>query len=293
MTDVQLQEVAARVVDMIRAESKSVGEVAVHPSLDGVTTLPAIKRIGSVAEVVSVPLYLFGKPSDEATQQARAAAEKAETAADSVTEGVLNITDLKAKTEEATDKANTAAANLEGLKTGAETATTNANKASAGANEMIKSGNAVIADCRKASAEATEGGALARAAAGLAEEEIRRMQEVEQSISGAASLAPVQMELTYLKVITQRNPVKQKILALLKPLYALQNVLFLGDEKAVSVTPDGSLTVNEPGISRIHVIPTGNTNIYQTIEIQVVPPAMRLTKDGAIRLNSDGSIRLT
>ena len=124
--------------------------------------------------------------------------------------------------------------------------------------------------------------------------QIASMKAAEQSLMSQALLAPSRMELTYLKVITLRNPVEQKIGAVLYPAYVLQNVFFLsagGD--SITVTPGGKITVNKVGKSKIHVLPTNNTKIYKTIEIEVREPAMRLAGYGSIRLSPDGSIRLT
>ena len=122
------------------------------------------------------------------------------------------------------------------------------------------------------------------------------MKAAESSLMSRALLAPSRMELSYNKVITRRNPVTQYIKARLFPAYVLQNVIYqqpINGGDSVYVEPSGKLEVNKAGHTKIHVIPTHNTGIYQTVDIEVQEPAIRLTGDGAIRLNSDGSIRLT
>ena len=126
-----------------------------------------------------------------------------------------------------------------------------------------------------------------------AEAEIEKMKQLQESISGAASLAPTRMELTYTKRITQRNPYVQRIVAKMFPSYSLQNVLFLGDDVAVSVYPAGVVTPLKNGTSRIHVIPTQATHLYKTINVTVQAPSVRLTGGGKIRIDSKGRIRLT
>lgn len=126
--------------------------------------------------------------------------------------------------------------------------------------------------------------------------QIASMKTAEQSLMSQALLAPSRMVLNYSKVITLRNPVLQKIIAELYPSYVLQNVIFQqppngGD--SVYVEPSGELSINKVGKTKIHVIPAQNTKIYQTVEIEVQAPALRLTGDGALRFNSDGSLRLT
>ena len=127
-------------------------------------------------------------------------------------------------------------------------------------------------------------------------QQIASMKAAESSLMSQALLAPSRMELTYNKVITRRNPVTQYIKARLFPAYVLQNVIYqqpINGGDSVYVEPSGKLEVNKAGHTKIHVIPTHNTGIYQTADIEVQEPAIRLTGDGAIRFNSDGSIRLT
>ena len=99
------------------------------------------------------------------------------------------------------------------------------------------------------------------------------------------------MTLEFPKKITKGNKGFQKITATLSPAGTGSNVLFLGDDKAVSVAPDGFLTVNEIGTSRIHVIPTENTGIYRTIDIEVIPLSVRLCTKSTLRLTANGKFR--
>ncbi len=104
---------------------------------------------------------------------------------------------------------------------------------------------------------------------------------------------PLDIRITYPKTITLNNPVKQYIKAELLPAYCLQDVLFIGDGKAVEVEPDGGLTVLGLGKSRIHVIPTRNTAIYKTIEIEVIESAFIEVSPTALLLTGDGELLLT
>lgn len=180
---------------------------------------------------------------------------------------------------EATESANGAASN----------ATNAATKASSAADTANKEASSVNA----AKSEALAAAARASSTATTAEAEIEKMKQLQESISGAASLAPTRMELTYTKRITQRNPYVQRIVAKMFPSYSLQNVLFLGDDVAVSVDPAGVVTPLKIGTSRIHVIPTQATHLYKTINVTVQAPSVRLTGGGKIRIDSKGRIRLT
>ena len=125
--------------------------------------------------------------------------------------------------------------------------------------------------------------------------QISSMKAAELSLMSQALLAPNRMELKYTPVICTRNKVKQKIAALLFPSYVLQNVIFqqpprLGD--SIYVDPDGSLAINKVGKTKVHVIPTHNTSLWQTAEIEVRDPVMRKLGNGKLRLCENGKIRL-
>ena len=92
----------------------------------------------------------------------------------------------------------------------------------------------------------------------------------------SAQLLPLRMTLAFPEQITLGNEVAQRVVPTLQPTYQRPNVLFLGDDNAVSVDPGGNLSVNKAGRSKIHVIPTTNTQLYQTIEIEVVEPSIMM-----------------
>lgn len=121
---------------------------------------------------------------------------------------------------------------------------------------------------------------------------------IRQTILGmlaesAGRVIPLVMNVTPPRKITLGNPVKQFVKAELLPTFALQNVLFLGDSKAVEVTPDGAVTVLGLGRSRVHVIPTENTALRQTVEVEVVNPSIINASAGSMLLAGDGKIFLT
>lgn len=156
--------------------------------------------------------------------------------------------------------------------TNANTATTNANTATVNASTAINNANASATDARGT---------------------ISRMEALSDAVVKDNKVIPKVMSLVYPQRITYRNWILQRIIAALSPEDLGRNVLFLGDDKSIDVYPDGTFTVKEVGISRVHVIPTENTAIYKTIHIQVTEPDMRLVKAGQIRLAGNGNIRLT
>lgn len=90
----------------------------------------------------------------------------------------------------------------------------------------------------------------------------------------AGRVIPLVMTVEPPRRITYGNPVKQYIKASLLPQFAVQNVLWLSDGKAVDVEPDGEVVVLGLGTSRVHVIPTENTALHQTITVEVVRPSL-------------------
>ena len=297
LTESQIQAIAARVRNILRAESKGVGELPVVSSLDGVLTLPALRMNGGIPEVVEAPVNLLQDVATDAvadaTQKAADATAKAITATNEAKKATTNATNAA---KSATDAAGVAGTVTEAAKKATESANgaaSNATNAATKASSAADTANKEAASVNAAKSEALAAAARAGSTATTAEAEIEKMKQLQESISGAASLAPTRMELTYTRRITQRNPYVQRVVAKMFPSYSLQNVLFLGDDVAVSVDPAGVVTPLKIGTSRIHVIPTQATHLYKTINVTVQAPSVRLTGGGKIRVDSKGRIRLT
>lgn len=297
LTEAQLQEIAKRVRAIIRAESKGVGDLPVATSLDGLLSLPALRFNGGVPEVVEAPISKLQDVALDAvsgaTKAANEAAVKANTSAGNADKATTAANNAA---KSANDAAGTAGAATEAAKKAtdaADGAASNATNAATKASSAADTANKEASSVNAAKSEALAAAARASSTATTAEAEIEKMKQLQESISGAASLAPTRMELTYTKRITQRNPYVQRIVAKMFPSYSLQNVLFLGDDVAVSVDPAGIVTPLKIGTSRIHVIPTQATHLYKTINVTVQAPSVRLTGGGKIRVDSKGRIRLT
>ena len=297
LTEAQLQEIAKRVRAIIRAESKGVGDLPVATSLDGLLSLPALRFNGGVPEVVEAPISKLQdvaldavsgatKAANEAAAKANTSAGNADKATTAANNAAKSANDAAGAAGTATEAAKKATESANGAASNATNAATKASSAADTANKEASSVNA-------AKSEALAAAARASSTATTAEAEIEKMKQLQESISGAASLAPTRMELTYTRRITQRNPYVQRIVAKMFPSYSLQNVLFLGDDVAVSVDPAGIVTPLKIGTSRIHVIPTQATHLYKTINVTVQAPSVRLTGGGKIRVDSKGRIRLT
>lgn len=191
--------------------------------------------------------------------------------------------------------------------TQATAAAKNANDAANLANQKAgaadsAAGNAVLAT-NNANAKANEAevkAGLANTAAnnanvatGDARTVIARLEDMENTLVSKYKLVPTSMLLTYPKKVTMRNTQAFKIQVELLPVNTGRNALFLGDDRAITVSPDGSFTIKQVGMSKVHVIPTENTALYQTIQINVEEPGMRFTSGRGIRFSGSGGIRLT
>ena len=118
-----------------------------------------------------------------------------------------------------------------------------------------------------------------------AKEETISATELCQALIDAASqvtslgLLPTGMTVEYPEELTLGNLAEIFIRAKLQPGYSLPNIMYLGDNNAVSVAPDGRITINHEGVSVIHVIPTGNTQLYKTISIRVKCAGLAFVKN--------------
>lgn len=297
LTEAQLQEIAKRVRAIIRAESKGVGDLPVATSLDGLLSLPALRFNGGVPEVVEAPISKLQDVALDAvsgaTKAANEAAAKANTSAGNADKATTAANNAAKSANDAAGAAGTATEAAKKATDAANGAASNATNAATKASSAADTANKEASSVNAAKSEALAAAARASSTATTAEAEIEKMKQLQESISGAASLAPTRMELTYTRRITQRNPYVQRIVAKMFPSYSLHNVLFLGDDVAVSVDPAGVVTPLKIGTSRIHVIPTQATHLYKTINVEVQAPSVRLTGGGKIRVDSKGRIRLT
>ena len=91
--------------------------------------------------------------------------------------------------------------------------------------------------------------------------------------------------------LTVGNVKPNYIKAALSPASAMQNVIFISDNKAITVGTDGRITVVGRGKSTIHVIPTCNTALAKTLLIEVVAPALRKATNSSLRLTQSGALR--
>ena len=174
-------------------------------------------------------------------------------------------------------------------------------KERAEAAEAALSGKVDREQQRAEGAENALGSRITQTKAELAQTDAEIKQDiaaVRQTLLGilaesAGRVIPLVMNVTPPQKITLGNTVTQYIKAELLPSFAVQNVLFLGDGKAVDVDPDGEVQVLGLGKSRVHVIPTENTALHKTVEIEVVRPSALKDADGGLLVMADYDILLT
>ena len=178
---------------------------------------------------------------------------------------------------------------VEGMKAATKDATDVTDAASKSAQSAINAAQKAQ-EATTAANTATTNASNATAAA------IEAKEDCEEVIAAAAELEPLNLVPTAMTVeypsrLLVGNMAENFIRATLTPASVKPNVLFLGDDKAVSVTPDGRITILTAGTSIIHVIPTCNVALYKTIQIKVSEPTVRLVTLSSIRLTANGNFR--
>ena len=216
--------------------------------------------------------------ANNAAQSANAAATAANTAADRVDESILDVSAEKDLTIAAAKNANDSA-------TGAQQSTVRANTAAEKAEEVISRAEQAVTNANNATDSATE--KIGEMNTGLA-----RLEELEGTLTEEKRQQPTAMGVTYPKRIIFGSDEAHFIKVTLSPAGTGSNVLFMSDNQAVKVAPNGFIQVVRSGKSFVHIIPTENTSIYQTVMIEVLGETLRLVTAFSMRLTSSGAIRL-
>ncbi len=183
------------------------------------------------------------------------------------------------------------------------------------AQTLAETSDAAVRNCNTATAAADKSKAAADIAAKsatdaatetntqreLTEQSRQRLEAVADRAELAAAPVPDGLRVDCPAQLTLGNPVPHFISARVLPPSALQNVIYQAFGGAAGsacgqsafVAPDGRILPLAPGVTHVHVIPTGGTRLYKTVTVQVVAPALRLAAPGVLRLDSAGNIRLT
>lgn len=182
---------------------------------------------------------------------------------------------------------------IQSVAEGMKSATKNATDATSAANSAAQTADNAA---QRAQAAITAANTATTNASNATTAAIEAKEDCDEVIAAAAELEPLNLVPTAMTVeypsrLLVGNMAKNFIRATLAPASVKSNVLFLGDDKAVSVTPDGRITILAAGVSIIHVIPTCNVALYKTIQIKVSEPTVRLVTLSSIRLTANGNFR--
>lgn len=182
---------------------------------------------------------------------------------------------------------------IQSIVEGMKSATKNATDATSAANSAAQTADNAA---QRAHAATTAANTATTNASNATAAAIEAKEDCEEVIAAAAgmeplNLVPTAMTVEYPSRLLIGNMAENFIRATLAPTSVKPNVLFLGDDKAVSVTPDGRITILSAGVSVIHVIPTCNVALYKTIQIKVSEPTVRLVTLSSIRLTANGNFR--
>lgn len=137
--------------------------------------------------------------------------------------------------------------------------------------------------------------AVGKAAAELQKSEAARalVESLVASLSSQNLAAPLRIDIQRCPgSVTLTNTMRPRIDAALFPRFGLGSIFFYAENSAARITPDGEIIPLEQGTAHIYAVATGNTSVYKSISIEVVPPRLRLAGD-ALRLDAEGNIRLT
>ena len=237
--------------------------------------------------------------NDTAVRNAETATANANTATEAARTATKNADTATAESKKATTAATDATAKATAATTAADTATKNAREATAAAVTATDKATAATKDTTAATekaATATDYANIAGQQAAAAAERLEATRaEMELAIAQAGQVVqgvPNGLKVEAPETVTLGNPTRQYIKPRVKPDGCAQNVIYQTDGQSVEIEPSGEIQARETGISRVHVIPTQGTRYYKTVQIEVVPPRIRLTS-GGMRLDKEGNIRLT
>ena len=152
----------------------------------------------------------------------------------------------------------------------------------------------IQADIDKRLSDADDAAAKAKAEIQRSEQTRALVESLVAKLSSQNLNAPERVDISSApSVVTLANKVPQKICASLFPRFGIGSVLFISDNKAVEVTPDGNVLPLALGTSKVHAVASANSSVYKSLCIEVVPPRLRLSASGALILDGKGNTRLT
>ena len=225
--------------------------------------------------------------ANTATDNAKTATSEAQTATTAANNAATAATTAQKNAETATTNATAATQAAKEATTASETATANANTATANAKEATAAATSAASSANTAATTANTAASYAETTAETAAEKVtKQMAEL------MGQLIPTGLTVEPVGRITKGNLAERYVKAALLPEGVRQNIFFISDNKAVTVSPQGRLSVIATGRSVVQVIPTLNTSLGQEIEVVVGDPTLRMTTKTSMRFASAGGMRL-
>lgn len=259
-----------------------ISQLPLYSSLKGLFTIGTDANNNSV----KVSLAFVEQETTNAVNNAKTATTAANTAAKSANEA-------KAAADKATKAANDATAKATTSAEKADTAAGKADKSAAAADIATQNATKATQEAKTATADADKATEAANNATEEANTATEAAKEATTNILAAfGGLIPTGMTVVCIERITDGNLADNRINAVLTPAGTLKNVIYISDNKAVTVAPDGRIQVVARGRSTVHVIPTCNTALAKTIQIEVTAPTLRVVTRTSLRFTQSGVFRL-
>lgn len=260
-----------------------ISELPLYKSLKGLFVMGTDVNNRSV----KVNLEFIETETTQAVSDAQAAATAAQAAAGLASEATKAAQSSAVAAQNATSKAQAAAGQ-------ASTAATTALNSSTAADASKKAADEATAAAKAAKEAAVKATELSEAVTEAAEEATAASKAATDKVLDTLGIIiPTGLNVECVSRLTLGNVQPVYIKAVLSPDTALKNILYISDGRAVEVGLDGRISVLNKGISRVHVIPTCNTALAQTLLIEVGEPTLRLvTTRRQLRFTQSGTLRL-
>lgn len=225
--------------------------------------------------------------ANDAAAAANAKAGEAGAAASRATSAAEEATKQATAAGKATTAANNAA-------TAAQSATQAASTAATAATQKAREADMAAGEARTATQDTLAAKEEAVAATRDAERATAEADDATaQALAAVHLLIPTGLTVQAPKRITQGNLTELFIRAILAPVGVAQNVVYISDNNSVKVAPNGRISVVGKGVTTVHVVPTLNTALAESVTVEVAAPTLRLASSASLRFTQGGGFRLT
>lgn len=266
-----------------------ISELPLYNSLKGLFTIGTDKDNRSV----KVSLEFIEDQTEEAVANADAATKAAIKAKQEADTASQNANDATAAAIQAAEQAESARKEAGAATKKAGAATKKANEATEAAQNAKKYADEATAKANEATLSANQATENANEAITAAEKATNAaVSATDKATKFIERLVPTSLTIQPIPRITIGNGNRFRIETLLTPENVAKNLIFISDNKAVAVSPDGQITIVGAGRSTVQVIPTLNTALAQVIQVEVGEPTARLNTRSSLRLTSAGAFRM-